>query len=112
MSRRLKVSAAQLGPIHRIDSRKSVVKRLMEMLKEAHSRGTKLVVFPELALTTFFPRWWMEDQAEVDAYFETAMPGRDTLPLFELAHSKDVGFYLGYGKRFAETTLRHGTSMR
>jgi len=39
VSRRLKVSAAQLGPIHRADNRKSVVNRLMEMLKEAHSRG-------------------------------------------------------------------------
>ena len=60
VSRRLKVSAAQLGPIHRADSRKSVVKRLVEMLKEADLRGSKFVVFPELALTTFFPRWWME----------------------------------------------------
>lgn len=102
MSRRLKVSAAQLGPIHRADSRASVVKRLMEMLKEAHARGTKFVVFPELALTTFFPRWWMEDQAEVDAYFEKAMPGPDTRPLFELARSKEIGFYLGYAELVAD----------
>ncbi len=113
MAHRLKVSAAQLGPIHRADSRRSVVKRLMEMLKEAHSRGTKFVVFPELALTTFFPRWWMEDQAEVDAYFETAMPGPDTLPLFELAQSMNVGFYLGYAELAAEEggTHRFNTSI-
>ena len=59
MSRRLKVSSAQLGPIHRADSRASVVKRMMEMLKEADSRGSKFVVFPELALTTFFPTWFV-----------------------------------------------------
>ena len=82
MSRRLKVSAAQLGPIHRADSRKSVVSRLVEMLKEADSRGSKFVVFPELALTTFFPRWWMEDQAEVDGYFEAQMPSPETLEAF------------------------------
>jgi len=40
MSRRLKVSSAQLGPIHRADSRASVVKRMIEMLKEADSRGS------------------------------------------------------------------------
>src|SRR6185436_2496215 len=57
MSRRLKVSSAQLGPIHRADSRASVVKRMIEMLKEADSRGSKFVVFPELALPTFFPRY-------------------------------------------------------
>ena len=108
MSRRLKVSAAQLGPIHRADSRKSVVKRLVEMLKEADSRGTKFVVFPELALTTFFPRWWMEDQAEVDRYFEAQMPSPETLPLFELARSKGIGFYLGY----AELTEEEGKTRR
>ena len=104
MSRRLKVSAAQLGPINRADSRASVVKRLVEMLKEADSRGSKFVVFPELALTTFFPRWWMEDQAEVDKYFEAQMPSPETLPLFELARSKGIGFYLGY----AELTEEEG----
>ena len=108
MSRRLKVSAAQLGPIHRADSRKSVVRRLVEMLKEADSRGTKFVVFPELALTTFFPRWWMEDQAEVDRYFEAQMPSPETLPLFELARSKGIGFYLGY----AELTEEEGKTRR
>ena len=108
MSRRLKVSAAQLGPIHRADSRKSVVKRLVEMLKEADSRSSKFVVFPELALTTFFPRWWMEDQAEVDRYFEAQMPSPETLPLFELARSKGIGFYLGY----AELTEEEGNTRR
>jgi N-carbamoyl-D-amino-acid hydrolase len=108
MFRRLKVSAAQLGPIHRADSRKSVVKRLVEMLKEADSRSSKFVVFPELALTTFFPRWWMEDQAEVDRYFEAQMPSPETLPLFELARSKGIGFYLGY----AELTEDEGNTRR
>ena len=107
MSRRLKISAAQLGPIHRADSRKSVVKRLVEMLKEADSRSSKFVVFPELALTTFFPRWWM-DQAEVDKYFEAQMPSPETLPLFELARSKGIGFYLGY----AELTEEEGRAGR
>jgi Predicted amidohydrolase len=108
VSRHLKVSAAQLGAIHRADSRKSVVKRLVEMLKEADSRGSKFVVFPELALTTFFPRWWMEDQAEVDRYFEAQMPSPETLPLFELARSKGIGFYLGY----AELTEEEGRAGR
>jgi len=108
VSRRLKVSAAQLGPINRADSRKSVVSRLVEMLKEADSRGSKFVVFPELALTTFFPRWWMEDQAEIDKYFEAQMPSPETLPLFELARSKAIGFYLGY----AELTEEEGKTHR
>ena len=64
MSRRLNAAVAQLGPIHLADSRGSVVRRLMAMMREAHGRGARFVVFPELALTTFFPRWWMTDQTK------------------------------------------------
>jgi N-carbamoyl-D-amino-acid hydrolase len=113
VSRRLKVSAAQLGPINLADSRASVVKRMIEMLKEADSRGSKFVVFPELALTTFFPRYWMEDQKEVDKYFESQMPSPETMPLFELARQKGIGFYLGYAERAGEEgdTHRYNTSI-
>ncbi|MCF8531469.1 MAG: N-carbamoyl-D-amino-acid hydrolase [Reyranella sp.] len=107
MSRRLKVSSAQLGPINLSDSRTSVVKRMVEMLKEADSRGSKFVVFPELALTTFFPRYWTEDQMEVDKYFENQMPSPETQPLFELARSKGIGFYLGYAERTEEEGATH-----
>ncbi len=62
MTRILTVGAAQLGPIQRADSRASVVKRLVELMRQAARHGSNLVVFPELALTTFFPRWWMTDQ--------------------------------------------------
>jgi len=102
VSRRVKTAAAQLGPIHRADSRASVVKRLVEMLKEAAGRGSTFVVFPELALTTFFPRWWIEDPAEIDRYFEAQMPSPETLPLFELARQKGIGFYLGYAELVEE----------
>ena len=107
MSRRLKVSSAQLGPIHLADSRASVVKRMVEMLKEADSRGSKFVVFPELALTTFFPRYWMDDPNEVEKYFENQMPSPETAPLFELARSKGIGFYLGYAERTEEGGKAH-----
>jgi len=107
MARRLKVSSAQLGPIHLADSRASVVKRMVEMLKEADSRGSKFVVFPELALTTFFPRYWMDDPNEVEKYFENQMPSPETAPLFELARSKGIGFYLGYAERTEEGGTPH-----
>ena len=107
MSRRLKVSSAQLGPIHLADSRASVVKRMMEMLKEADGRGSKFVVFPELALTTFFPRYWMDDPNEVEKYFENQMPSPETVPLFELARAKGIGFYLGYAERTEEGGTAH-----
>ena len=102
MSRKLKVAAAQLGPINLADSRESVVKRLIEMLREAHASGCKLVVFPELALTTFFPRYLYETQAEVDAWFEIEMPNVATQPLFDEAAKRGVGFYLGYAELVEE----------
>ncbi len=98
MTRILKVAAAQLGPIHRADTRAHVVERLIAMLREAHGAGCRLVVFPELALTTFFPRYWIEDPAEIDAFFETAMPNPATQPLFDEAARLGVGFYLGYAE--------------
>jgi len=112
MARNLKIAAAQLGPLHKADSRTVAVKRLTNLLKEAHSMGAKFVVFPELAFTTFFPRWWMEDQKEVDQrFFEREMPSKDTLPLFEEAKKLGIGFYIGYaeltpeGRRFNTAIL-------
>src|SRR3954447_2616080 len=104
MSRKLRAAVAQLGPIHRADSRETVVKRLCALLREAHGGGARFVVFPELALTTFFPRWWLTDQAAIDRYFERDMPNAAARPLFDLAKELGVGFYLGY----AELTQEKG----
>src|SRR5207302_3956800 len=90
------IGAAQLGPIQRADGRADVVKRLLALLHEAKARGCELVVFPELALTTFFPRWYISDWAEVDRFFEPSMPSTETQPLFDAAAKLGVGFYLGY----------------
>jgi hypothetical protein len=98
MTRRLTVGAAQLGPIARDESREQVVERLMVLLQEASERGVELVVFPELALTTFFPRWYTEDQEEIDRWFETEMPGPATRPLFDEAQRLGIGFSLGYAE--------------
>ena len=96
--RRITVAAAQMGPIARAEPRSQVVGRLVEMMRDAHGRGAGLVVFPELALTTFFPRWFMEDPAELDAFYEAEMPGPETRPLFDMAAELGVGFYLGYAE--------------
>src|SRR6185369_3353386 len=75
MSRQLRIAAAQLGPLHLSDTRTSATNRLVNLLRAAHGTGAKFVVFPELAFTTFFPRYWYEDLAEVDRrFFEFTMP--------------------------------------
>ncbi len=98
MSRNVTVAAAQLGPIGKDESREAVVDRLLAMLREAAQRGCELVVFPELALTTFFPRWFTEDVDGHDHYYETSMPGPATQPLFDEAKRLGVGFALGYAE--------------
>lgn len=113
MSRVITVGGAQMGPIARDDSRAVVVGRMLALLDKAHARGCGLVVFPELALTTFFPRWWMESQNEVDSFFESEMPGPDTQALFDRAREHGIGFYLGYAEKTVEDgkTRRFNTSI-
>jgi predicted amidohydrolase len=108
MSRILTVGAAQLGPIQRADSRASVVARMVELIRQAKAHGCDVVAFPELALTTFFPRWFMEDQAEIDSFFEREMPGPETRTLFEAAAQARIGFQLG----FAELVVQDGRTRR
>ncbi len=71
---------------------------MIRLLERAHKRGVELVVFPELALTTFFPRHYLEDIAEADSWFETAMPSNETAPLFDAARRYGIGFHLGYAE--------------
>jgi predicted amidohydrolase len=113
MARVITVGAAQLGPIARSETRGLVVKRLLDLLGQAQGRGCDLVVFPELALTTFFPRWWMEDQAEIDAFFEREMPGPETRPLFDEAGRLGMAFCLGYAELIDEggALRRYNTSI-
>jgi predicted amidohydrolase len=80
----------------------------MELMKEAKSFNCDIVAFPELALTTFFPRWPIEDEVELDSFYETEMPGPTTRPLFDLASQLGIGFSLGY----AELDIRNGVKRR
>src|SRR5215470_11399886 len=98
MSRFLTVGAAQMGPIQRSHTRRDVVERLVAQLREAKRMGCEVVVFPELTLTTVFPRWWMTDQAEIDSFFERQMPSNETAPLFNEAKRLGLGFSLGYAE--------------
>jgi predicted amidohydrolase len=94
----LNVAAAQMGPIQKAESRDAVVKRMLALLDEARAKGADLVVYPELALTTFFPRYYMQDQTEVDSWFEAQMPNEATQPLFEAAAKANIALSIGYAE--------------
>jgi predicted amidohydrolase len=91
-----------MGPIQRDDTRAEAVQRLVTLLEQGARNGCDLVVFPELALTTFFPRWFVNDITEADHWYEREMPSRETQPLFDAGRKLKVGFSLGYAELTAD----------
>jgi N-carbamoyl-D-amino-acid hydrolase len=96
--RKITVAAAQLGPIQKAEDRASVVARMIALMDEAAARGADFIVYPELALTTFFPRWYHEDRAEADIWFEREMPGPETQALFDRAKRHGMAMSFGYAE--------------
>jgi N-carbamoyl-D-amino-acid hydrolase len=110
MSRVIRIAAAQMGATQKADPRERTLGRMLSLLEAAASQGATLVVFPELAFTTFFPRWLIDDEA-LDSYFERSMPNPSVRQLFDRARELGVGFYAGYaeltpdGRRFNAALL-------
>ena len=96
MTRNIILAAAQMGPVSRTETRTAVVRRMIELMRQAAAMGAQVVAFPEAALTAFFRHWWIEDEDEINSWFETEMPGPETLPLFDEARRLRIGFHLGY----------------
>jgi predicted amidohydrolase len=86
-----------MGPTQKADTRAHTLDRMLKLLEEAVARGASLVVFPELAFTTFFPRWLLDGEA-LDRYCEHSMPNPDVQRLFDRARALHVGFYAGYAE--------------
>ena len=103
MPRILNVAGAQLGPIQKADTRQAVVERMIALMDKV--KGADLIVYPELALTTFFPRWYHENRTEADHWFEKNVPNAATQPLFDRAKTLGMGFTFGY----AELTITSQT---
>ena len=102
MPRKLKVAAAQIGAVHLKSERASTCDRMLNLLQEAASQGAQIVLFPETAFTTFFPRHLFTDQKELDKFFEhgddiTNSP--NTKVLFDEAKKLGVDISVGFGER-------------
>lgn len=106
--RRITVAAAQLGPIQLATPRDQVIQRMLKLLDQAATLRVRLVVFPELALTTFFPRHFIEDPEELSSYFESESESEPnalltsprTKPLFAKASSLQIDIAFGYAERW------------
>jgi predicted amidohydrolase len=109
VQRLLTVAAAQLGPIKSLSTpREEVLARMIRLLDEAAAKGVTLVVFPELAFTTFFPGYIIDCPEEVARFFEPASPSDPyaivksphAKPLIEKATELGVDISFGYGERW------------
>jgi len=101
-SRKLKVAAAQMGPVHLHSNRQETLARMIALLQSASSLHAQLVLFPETAFTTFFPRHLIESQEELDGYFEhedSLATAADTRPLFDEAKKLGIDVSVGFAER-------------
>ncbi|MCA0997189.1 N-carbamoyl-D-amino-acid hydrolase [Alloyangia pacifica] len=90
------IGGAQIGGIQKDETREEVVARMVALMEQAHEKGVKYLVYPEMTLTTFFPRFYVEDRAEFDHWFESQMPNAAVQPLFDKAKEYGMGFTFGY----------------
>ncbi|PLB39909.1 carbon-nitrogen hydrolase [Aspergillus candidus] len=102
MSRTVRVAAAQMGTTNVWDARPDTLNRMIALLNNAADGGAQLVVFPETAFTTFFPRYIILDENELETWFEHGdiRTAPNTKALFDTAQSRSVDIVVG----FAETT--------
>ena len=68
MVRVLKVAAAQMGPNQDGTPREAIVERMLALLESAVRDGVELIAYPEMALTTYFPK---RIRSDYDQFFET-----------------------------------------
>jgi len=83
--------------------RKYSVSRMMRLMKEASEYGCDLVVFPELALTSFFPYFYIESERTLLRFFEKEPVELGLAkPLFDCAQRLKMSFSLGYAECTAD----------
>src|SRR4030095_1569802 len=95
MPRYLKVAAAQMGPNQDGTPREAIVERMQALLEAAARDGVELIVYPEMALTTYFPK---RIRADFDQFFETEVPPKALEPLLRRAAEARVAVH----RRFCE----------
>ena len=107
MARHVKVAAAQMGPNNEGTSREEIVDRMLLLLEQAAKDDVELIVYPEMALTTYFPKRIREDY---DQFFETEVPPKPLEPVLRRAREAGVAVHVGFcekadGKYFNSALL-------
>src|SRR2546425_5884471 len=93
MARIVTVAAAQMGPTQESSSREEIVERMLTLLDQARAQGVELVAYPEMALTTYFPKKIRKD---FDQFFETEIPPKALEPLLRRAKEAGIAVHVGF----------------
>jgi predicted amidohydrolase len=93
MARIVTVAAAQMGPNQESSSREEIVERMLTLLDQAKAQGVELVAYPEMALTTYFPKKIRKD---FDQFFETEIPPKALEPLLRRAKEAGIAVHVGF----------------
>jgi predicted amidohydrolase len=103
--RPLTIAAAQMGPNHLSSTRDSILDRMCALLHQASAQKANLIVYPELAFNTFFPRYLLSS-TELTKCFEIDDPAKGGIRnspgvkrLFDLAHDLRIDVSVGYAER-------------
>src|SRR5438552_17649751 len=106
MARIVTIAAAQLGPNQESSSREEIVERMLALLDQAKAQGVELVAYPEMALTTYFPKKIRKD---FDQFFETEVPPKALEPLLRRAAEARGAVHVGFCEkadgRYCNTAL-------
>lgn len=106
MARHLKIAAAQMGPNNEGTSREEIVERMQVLLDGAIAEQAELIVYPEMALTTYFPKKIRKD---FDQFFEHEVPPKALEPLLRRAAEARIGVHVGFcekaGDQYFNTAL-------
>jgi predicted amidohydrolase len=93
MARIVTVGAAQMGPNQESTSREEIVERMLALLEQAKAQGVELIAYPEMALTTYFPKKIRKD---FDQFFETEIPPKALEPVLRRAKEAKVAVHVGF----------------
>src|SRR5438034_9892246 len=106
MARNVTVAAAQMGPNNESAGREEIVERMLALLDQAKQQGVELIAYPEMALTTYFPKKIRKD---FDQFFETEMPPKALEPLLRRAKEARIAVHVGFcekaGGKYFNTAL-------
>jgi predicted amidohydrolase len=93
MPHHVKVAAAQMGPNNEGTSREAIVERMMALLEQAAAEDVEILAYPEMALTTYFPKRIRDD---FDQFFETEVPPKALAPLLGRAAEAGIACHVGF----------------